>query len=190
MTDIQRKSFGRCLILNQSYEYLAITDWFKAICLEMEAKATALGYYPDIARSQYQEFKIPSVLVIEYYVNKKRRGNFNNVCKRNLLIRDNFRCQYCDTKLTIGTCTVDHVIPRVRGGLNTLENTVSCCKVCNNIKGDMSLKDLALKKGLILKNAPRLLNEDEKIRCILRTVKSKERNAWNEIIEKHKIKLC
>jgi 5-methylcytosine-specific restriction endonuclease McrA len=179
---------GRCLVLNQSAEFLDVCNWFEALCLVIENKATTLEHYSDVARSQHQTWKIPAVLQMRYYVHiKKRKNTFGVVNKRNLLIRDNFCCQYCGKALTPNTATIDHVIPRSKKGKHSLENTVCACKPCNNIKGDMSLSEFQNKFGLILKSEPRQLTDDEKINCLLKTVKAKERNIWLKCLKDNNI---
>lgn len=183
-------ALGRCLVLNNSYEFLDVASWFDALCLLVENKASILSEYNDVVRSQHEVWKAPSVLVMKYYVKTRRKKNtFGVVNKRNLLIRDNFRCQYCNVVLSMRTCTVDHVVPRSRGGTHSLDNCVAACKPCNNQKGDMFLSDFVSKTGMDLLNEPRQLTEEEKINCILKTVKSKERNAWIECLHENNISL-
>lgn len=56
--------------------------------------------------------------------------------RRNVHVRDKFTCQYCGVKILSKKVTVDHIMPRSRGGKNSFENTVCCCFKCNNKKGD------------------------------------------------------
>jgi len=180
----------RCLVLNNSYEYLTVCSWFDAFCLVFENKAFALAEYDDVVRSQYTSTNIPSVVVMKYFVKlAKRKNSFNIVSKKNLLIRDNFKCGYCETPLSMSTCTVDHVIPRAKGGTNGLDNTVAACKTCNNRKGDMSLDAFLKMQNLSVTIKPRQLTEEEKIKCLLKTVKSKERNAWVSCLKDNNIQL-
>lgn len=181
---------GRCLVLNNSYEFLDVCSWFEAICLLVEEKATPLAEYNDVIRSQHCEWKAPSVLHMKYYVKtRKRKNTFGVVNKRNLLVRDGFKCQYCSVALSMRNGTIDHVIPRCRGGAHSLDNTVASCKVCNNAKGDMWLSAFEAKTGMVLKTKPRQLSDEEKIDCLLKTVKSKERNAWLECLNANGISL-
>lgn len=181
---------GRCLVLNNTYEFLDVCSWFEAICLLVEEKATPLAVYNDVVRSQYNEWNVPSVLHMKYYVKtRKRKNTFGVVNKRNLLVRDDFKCQYCGTSLSMRNGTIDHVLARAKGGTHSLDNTVASCKVCNNAKGDMSLAAFETKTGLKLKTTPRQLTDAEKIDCLLKTVKSKERNAWLDCLAKEGVSL-
>jgi 5-methylcytosine-specific restriction endonuclease McrA len=183
-------ALGRTLVLNNSYEFLDVASWFEGICLIIENKATALAEYNDVVHSQYLSWKVPSVVVMKYYVKtRKRKNTFGIANKRNLLVRDNFKCQYCGTTLSMRNGTIDHVVPRSQGGTHSLDNTVASCKVCNNLKGDMSLGAFEQKFHMTLANNPRQLTDEEKINCLLKTVKSKERNAWLDCMNENGISL-
>jgi 5-methylcytosine-specific restriction endonuclease McrA len=181
---------GRCLVLNNSYEFLEVASWFDALCLLIEGKANPLAEYADVVRSERMTWKVPSVMVMRYYVHtKKRKNTFGTVNKRNLLVRDGFKCQFCGCALSMRSGTIDHVVPRAKGGQHTLTNTVASCKICNNAKGDTWLSDFENKTGMKLRTTPRALTEEEKIDCLLKTVKSKERNAWVECLKENNISL-
>ena len=186
-------ALGRCLVLNSSFEFLEVSSWFDAICLLIEGKATSLADYNDVVHSQYETWKVPSVMLMKYYVKtKKRKNTFGVVNKRNLLVRDGFKCQYCGIKLSMRNGTIDHVIPRRGnhgGGSHSLDNTVASCKVCNNMKGDTPLAEFEKKTGMKLTTIPRQLTDEEKIDCLLKTVKSKERDAWLACLEQNGISL-
>lgn len=65
--------------------------------------------------------------------------------KQNVFIRDDYKCQYCGTDVSRKGATIDHVIPKAKGGKNTFINTVCACKTCNNWKGDKNLHDTSMK---------------------------------------------
>ena len=68
-------------------------------------------------------------------------GPVNPRTRRKVFDRDGWYCHYCDVKLYEKEGpTVDHKLPKSRGGKNTLENLVACCRWCNNAKGDMPYK--------------------------------------------------
>jgi 5-methylcytosine-specific restriction endonuclease McrA len=71
-------------------------------------------------------------MISETYIKKKHGVRFS---RTNLLIRDDFTCQYCSSRLNTWDLTIDHVIPRVRGGKTKWENVVCACYTCNTIKG-------------------------------------------------------
>ena len=101
--------------------------------------------YDHVVRSQRQEFRIPSVVVLKDYVKPQKRVAFTRF---NLFLRDEFCCQYCGSR---GDLTFDHVVPRSRGGITSWENVVAACSPCNLRKGSKSLRQA----GLTLRRAPR-----------------------------------
>jgi hypothetical protein len=70
--------------------------------------------------------------------------------RKNIFLRDNGRCQYCEKKLSYDVSTVDHVIPKSKGGKDTWENKVLCCSPCNSKKADRFLHEV----GMYLKTKP------------------------------------
>lgn len=165
----------QCMILNQSYEFLNIQSWYDSLLLVIEGKAVAIEQYDTIVRSAHQQWRLPAVVMLRYQVSTKSRTKLFNVpTKKAVLIRDNFECQYCGCKLTMGSGTRDHVIPLSKGGPNTLTNVVAACKPCNGRKDNKTLDQ----SGMTLRSKPRALTEEEKLKCLLKSFKSKERNAW------------
>ncbi len=164
------------MVLNASYEYLNIEDdWFESLMLVLEGKAHPIEHYPEVVRSQFCTFQLPAVVVMRYQVLVRKRSKlFQLPTKRAVFIRDNFECQYCGTRLTMGSGTRDHVVPRARGGVDTLSNVVASCKPCNGTKADRTPEQA----GMVLRTRPRPLTEDEKIRCVLKTCRAKERMTW------------
>jgi len=167
---------SRCMVLNASYEYLSITrDWFDSLLLVLDDKAVAIEHYPEVVRSQYHTFQVPAVVVMRYQVQVKKRSKlFQLPTKKAVFIRDNFECQYCGTRLTMGSGTRDHVVPRAQGGIDTLANVVASCKPCNGRKADRTPEQA----GMPLAVRPRPLTDEEKIRCVLKTCRAKERQTW------------
>jgi 5-methylcytosine-specific restriction endonuclease McrA len=92
------------------------------------------------------------VIRLRYYVNVPRRGVLWS--RRRVLIRDGYRCIYCGAGvgerhrgrvLTRGDFTVEHLIPRSRGGRNTWGNTACACRWCNNRKADRTPHEAGLR---------------------------------------------
>lgn len=129
---------GSTLVLNADYTPLSIIpissiSWKDAIKISFLGHATAIEYYTDWKiRSPSTTIDVPAVMVSNTYIKKKHGVRFS---RYNLLLRDGFTCQYCSKKLNTFDLTVDHVIPRARGGTTRWENIVCCCYVCNSIKG-------------------------------------------------------
>lgn len=180
----------RCLIINMDNQLLEILSWKNAVQLLLEEKLIVLSSYNKVARSQHLTIDLPAVAMLkEYKQVKKRKHIFSKPTKKNLLIRDNFSCQYCGVKLTYGTATIDHIIPKHKNGQHTMLNTVASCKRCNNAKDNMWLEEFTKKTGLSLRRQPRHLNEEEKLHCILKSFKSKEKKIWIKTLKEHNIEL-
>ena len=83
---------------------------------------------------------MPSVIrLLEY---RRIPHQTRALSRKNILLRDRNSCQYCSVVLTAGELTLDHVVPRSRGGLSTWENLVACCHGCNRKKGNQLLHEL------------------------------------------------
>jgi 5-methylcytosine-specific restriction endonuclease McrA len=129
-------------VLNQSYEPLTICTVKKAIILIILKKAEVIANNNGKKiRSVKDAFAWPSVIRITRYVNV----TFKKVIltRKNIFRRDSYKCAYCgrsDLPLT-----VDHIIPRARGGEDSWENLVTACVHCNNKKGDKTPAEANLK---------------------------------------------
>lgn len=124
---------GKVLVLNQSYEPISICSARKAIVLLLLNKAELI-YQRDnrFFRSVSTKLPLPSIIKLSRYI----RVPFNNIepSRRNVLRRDDHKCQYCGKKSL--ELTIDHIIPRSRGGADTWENLTTACIRCNNRKGN------------------------------------------------------
>ncbi|MDX2025255.1 HNH endonuclease [Microcella sp.] len=122
----------RTLVLNAGYEPLAVVSFRRALVLVMNEKATVLasdGEHPVFGIDG--RWDRPSVIVLRRYVRVPHTRQVP-LTRRGVLRRDGNRCAYCGGNAT----TIDHVVPRSRGGADTWENLVACCLKCNNIKSD------------------------------------------------------
>jgi len=88
-----------------------------------------------VLRSQHLVLPLPLVIRLRIYVRIPHRFQLG-VSRRNVLLRDLFTCQYCGRELPASELTLDHVVPRCRGGATTWENVVTACAPCNRRKGD------------------------------------------------------
>jgi 5-methylcytosine-specific restriction endonuclease McrA len=105
--------------------------------------------------------------------------------KATVFARDAFTCQYCGCRVTLRNGTRDHVQPRSRGGRDVLSNVVTACAACNFRKDDRTPAEA----GMHLRAMPRALNEEEKLACLLRSVRSEERQAWIACLRRNGITL-
>jgi 5-methylcytosine-specific restriction endonuclease McrA len=122
------------LVLNSSYEAVNIVSAKRAMTLVCKGAATVQESSSLFLRTPSMRLPLPSVirLVAYRYVPRQARS----VSRKNILERDGFTCQYCRERLTAAKLTLDHVIPKSRGGRGSWENLVACCYACNNRKGN------------------------------------------------------
>lgn len=130
----------KVLVLNYDYTPVNITNINRALKLIIKEKAEIIKEGVQILRSEKITFKIPTIIRLLNYVKIK----FFKVVltKKNILIRDNFICQYCGTNKNL---TLDHLIPKSKGGTNDWLNLVTCCESCNKKKGDKTPEDANMK---------------------------------------------
>ena len=136
----------RTLVLNAGYEPLAVVSFRRAIVLVLAGKATIVVDGPSPVVSGSLTLPRPSVILLARYV-RVPHGRAVPVSRRGVLRRDEHRCAYCGGH----AATVDHVLPRSRGGPDTWDNLVACCVRCNNLKGDRTPEE----KGWTLRVRPR-----------------------------------
>ena len=130
----------KVLILDVSFRPIRIVNWTRAMLMVLLNKAEALSYYQDVnIRSQYQAIPLPNVIKIRKYV--KGHTLFPKFNRVNIFIRDEYTCQYCGSKEKPQNLTLDHVVPKARGGKKSWTNIVTCCIPCNQRKADMSLEE-------------------------------------------------
>lgn len=118
------------LVLNQNYQALNVCDVRRAISLLGRGKAESLEITERELRSAYLSLPEPSVIRLVYLV--KRPFHTRRLSRREIFIRDHFRCQYCGAETR--QLTLDHVTPRSRGGDHSWTNVVSACSTCNHQK--------------------------------------------------------
>lgn len=119
------------LVLNQNYEPLNVCSAGRAFVLVDRGKAEVLEHKNDwVLRSATRIIPVPSVIRLVYFI---RRPFFQaKLTRRELFLRDRHTCQYCGRMSR--DLTIDHVMPRHRGGRHVWENLVSACKACNHRK--------------------------------------------------------
>ncbi len=135
---------GSALVLNANYAPLTICSLKRAICLVFVDKVDILEEKEQFVHSPSFAMRIPSVIKLKSYL------RYNSIevilTRRNILLRDNHECAYCGKKS--GLLTIDHIIPRERGGQNTWENLITACSSCNLMKSNRTPEEagLALRK--------------------------------------------
>jgi 5-methylcytosine-specific restriction endonuclease McrA len=128
---------GRVLLLNQTYEPLGTVSVARAVIMTFKDTVTVEEFDGErVLRSARTEFRVPSVIRRRTYINVRRRREASGMKRLRIYMRDKFRCQYCGEKKAASELTLDHILPRSRGGDNSPVNIVTACVPCNNRKGN------------------------------------------------------
>jgi 5-methylcytosine-specific restriction endonuclease McrA len=128
---------GKVLVLNASYEPLNVTSWKRAVILLIKGKAEQLEHN---GRLIYEKLPLPSVIRLRNYVKVPYKDI--PLTRRNVLERDRHTCQYCHYRGD--ELTLDHVLPRSRGGRDTWDNLVTACVKCNIKKGNRTPREASM----------------------------------------------
>lgn len=119
---------------------LSTISWQNAIKAFYQDKVDILKTYEGkVIRSAKLEFPMPSVVMLKHYQKRPTRAKFT---RRNMYIRDNFTCQYCGEGFDSSELTIDHVVPRSKGGKTSWTNCASACKKCNTKKDSKLIKPI------------------------------------------------
>jgi 5-methylcytosine-specific restriction endonuclease McrA len=130
------------LVLNQNYEPLNVCRVRRAVVLLYEKKAEMLENGVGFIHSTSRMFPVPSVIRLPYLIKRPFRSE-RKLTRLEVFNRDNYTCQYCG-KVT-RHLTLDHIIPRYRGGQHTWENVVSACTACNRRKAGKTPEEAGMK---------------------------------------------
>lgn len=118
------------LVLNQNYEPLNICRVRRAVVLVYRGNAEILENGTGFIHSASDIFSVPSVIRLDYMIKRPRPKR--KLTRFEVFKRDHYTCQYCGKETR--QLTLDHVLPRYRGGEHTWENVVSACILCNRRK--------------------------------------------------------
>jgi 5-methylcytosine-specific restriction endonuclease McrA len=130
---VRRADSGRVLVLNASFEPLNVCSVRRAVVLILKEKAEMLEQGERSIHSESMTLPHPLVIRLVTYVRVPRDRAKRRITRRAVFARDSWTCQYCGTTSHL---TVDHVIPRSRGGPSDWENIVTSCAPCNRRKGN------------------------------------------------------
>lgn len=144
---------GRVLLLNgSSWEPLAVISIARAINLVLSGKATVVEDTGKVLRTVSTTYPVPSVIALRRYINvPRRRAHWS---RKGVLVRDSYTCIYCGVRpgdilrgkvLTKTDFTVDHILPRSKGGRDNWSNTACACYGCNHRKGNRTPGDAGMK---------------------------------------------
>lgn len=119
----------RALVLNATYEPLSVVPSRRAVCLLLAEKAEMVEPDGGVIRSENLTLELPAVIRLRYMVRAPRR-RVASVSRRAIFARDDYRCQYCGADAD----SIDHVLPRSRGGVDDWDNLAAACLRCNSLK--------------------------------------------------------
>lgn len=157
------------LVLDASFQPVNIISGLDALVKVITGKAEAIANYKDVVHSVSLSFQLPRIIRLKRIVREISQSAQIAYSKKNVMIRDDYTCQYCVKKLNAKTATIDHVMPKARGGQNTWLNTVVACRRCNNRK-DCRTPEEARMKLLKEPKAPKILdNMREELKKALMT---------------------
>ena len=128
------------LVLNASYEPLSIVSFRRATCLVLDDKAEIIEHDGSVLRSPSVTLPVPSVVRLRYMVRVARRRQAV-LSRRAVFARDDHTCQYCGGPAD----SIDHVLPRSRGGGHDWENLVAACRRCNLAKRDRTPEEAGMR---------------------------------------------
>jgi len=134
------------LVLNATYEPLGVVSERRALILVLNSRATIVQESENVLHYAGGDLTLPSVIKLVKFVRIPYRHSVP-LSRRALFARDGGRCVYCSAP----AASIDHVLPRSRGGAHAWENVVSACHKCNHLKADKTLKELGWK----LRHIPR-----------------------------------
>ncbi|HEV2124789.1 MAG TPA: HNH endonuclease [Chloroflexota bacterium] len=138
------------LVLNQNYEPLNVCPARRAIILIDRGKAEILEQRAASVKSPSHRFPVPSVIRLIYYIRRPRPRV--KLSRREIFVRDRFTCQYCGVQSR--DLTLDHVLPRHRGGQHSWDNLVSACKGCNHRKANRTPPEARMALARVPKEPP------------------------------------
>jgi 5-methylcytosine-specific restriction endonuclease McrA len=140
---------NQTLVVDSTMSIQGRVDWTRAVTLLMADEAYTLIPRADgsLVRSPTMSIRKPLVVCLNKYVKRQSKIMLpdDSVSKKTILIRDNWTCQYCGK---FGD-TIDHILPKSRGGGNTWGNLCAACKSCNGAKDNMTPKEAGLKNPVI-----------------------------------------
>jgi 5-methylcytosine-specific restriction endonuclease McrA len=138
------------LVLNATYEPLSVVPTRRAVCLVLSDKAEVVHHDGTEVRSARHAVPTPLVIRLRYMV-KVPYHRRTTLSRRAVFARDEHRCQYCGDQAD----SIDHVLPRSRGGGHTWDNVAAACRPCNLRKRDRTPDEA----GMRLARAPRAPRE-------------------------------
>jgi 5-methylcytosine-specific restriction endonuclease McrA len=165
-------SSGRVLVLNASYEPINVCTVRRAAVLILKNRAEILEAGEWALHAESFTLERPVVIRLLAYVRIPRDAHRRKITRRAVFARDRWTCQYCGHER--GNLTVDHVVPRSKGGKSTWDNIVTCCAPCNRRMGDR----LPAQANMVPARAPKAPNSTIFIHVATPTIPA----AWEQYL--------
>jgi len=124
----------KTLVLSKDYQPLFFVDYKEAFILTFKSRAEVIEYFPKdflTLKTINSEYKVPAIIRVKV---PYKKFSSRNPSRLSIFLRDNFKCGYCGKICNDDEITVDHIIPKSRGGAWSWENLVTACKDCNRKK--------------------------------------------------------
>lgn len=171
----------RTLVLNADFRPMAtyplsLITGQEAVKAVFRGRATVVEEWGAVFRSPSMEIYVPKVIALHEYAPINAAPKF---CRRSILLRDKFRCQYCGKRFDSAELTFDHVIPKASGGQTVWENILAACVECNKRKRSQPA-DWSGRKGTGLRplKPPRQPTTMELLRAGLEFIDPVTKNDW------------
>ncbi len=129
------------LVLNQNYEPLNVCNARRALVMVFNGKAEVLELNGHYINTTTESYHCPSVIRLSILI-KRPRARLK-LSRKEVFTRDKYTCQYCGKQTK--DLTLDHIVPKWRGGAHTWDNLVSACKSCNHRKGGHSVEEARMR---------------------------------------------
>lgn len=130
----------RVLVLNSDYSPINVTSIIKGFNLVIKGKAEVLKYGEKPIITGMGEYSRPLIIRLIKYINHRTR--VLKVNRQRIFKRDDYMCMYCGSQKNL---TIDHIIPKSRGGKNTWKNLITCCRSCNLKKDNKTPEESGMK---------------------------------------------
>lgn len=153
---------------NGRYDTYGLVRW-------IESSGNGRNIYPadEFIHTPSVKVRVPRVIRLVSYA-KFRRPTLR-ITRKNIMARDHNHCQYCGKKIPPAKLSIDHIVPRSRGGLLTWDNVVTCCSKCNTRKGGY----LPHEAGMRLLKKPRVPTQDP---CIPLHIQDTRYALWQDFV--------
>ena len=135
---------GSVLVLNATYEPISVVSVRRAVVLLLKEKAELVEAARAELHSVRETLPQPLVIRLVYFVRIPYRISLP-VTRRTVLARDHYTCQYCGCQPLRKELTVDHVVPRSRGGRSVWDNVTTACMRCNSRKGNRTPEEASMR---------------------------------------------